>query len=367
MGVILRSATLAFAGALVAAACGGGGPATTTSAPTATAAPAAATGAPAAAFDEAAEAKKLYDAATAANETEVNLYSSINEQEAGPLLEIWAKAYPKIKANYIRASESALVSRILTEAQGNKHNFDVVATTSTHQLGPAGLTLKYFPPNVDAKVPENVRDKDGLWFSIYTNWNVVQFNTTKVKKGDIKTYEDFLKPQFKGQIVIDDTDVEWYQGLVASMGQQKADDLIKSIVKTNGVTLIDGHGTVSDKVVAGEFAVALNNYVNQPERAKRQGAPTDWVAIEPVTIITAGKVGIAAKAPHPNAAKLMANFLASTDAQKYLASRGRQITRSDVPQDPPDLLKGISKTFTAPVLGSAEAKELGTKFKALFK
>jgi iron(III) transport system substrate-binding protein len=365
MGGILRSLTFVVAGALLAAACGGGGPAAT-SAPTATAAATtAATAAPG--FDEAGEAKKLYDAAVAAKESEVNLYSSINEQEAGPLLEIWAKQYPTIKANYIRASESALISRILTEAQANKNNFDVVATTSSHQLGPAGLALKYFPPNVVAKVPESVRDKDGLWFSIYTNWNVVQFNTNKVKKGDITRYEDFLKPQFKGQIVIDDSDVEWYQGLVASMGQQQADDLIKNIVKTNGVTVIDGHGTVSDKVVAGEFAVALNNYVNQPERAKRQGAPTEWVAIEPVTIITAGKVAVAAKAPHPNAAKLMANFLASTEGQKYLATRGRQITRSDVPQDPPDLLKGISKTYTAPVLPTAEQAELTKKFKSLFK
>lgn len=368
MSRILRFASFAFAGALIAAACGGGGPAAT-SAPSAPAATSAATSAPsagAAAFDEAAEAKKLYDAATAANETEVNLYSSINEEEAKPLLDLWTKAYPKIKANYIRASEGALISRILTEAQGNKNNFDVVATTSSHLLGPAGLSLKYFPPNAQ-KIPDDVKDKDGLWFSIYTNWNIVQFNTTKVKKGDITKYEDFLKPQFKGQIVIDDSDIEWYQGLIASRGQEKADQLIKDIVKTNGVTVIDGHGTINDKVTAGEFAVALNQYVNQPERSKRQGGPTDWVAIEPVTIITAGKVAVAKSAPHPNAAKLMANFLVSTDAQKYLAGRGRQITRTDVPQDPPDLLKGISKTFTAPVLPAAEQAEVQKKFKALFK
>ncbi len=362
MNGALHFVTLTIATALLAAACGGGGPAATT-APTA---PGTAAATSAGAFNEAAEEQKLYDAATAANETEVNLYASINEEEAKPLLDTWAKKFAKLKANYIRASEASLISRILTEAQGNKNNFDVVATTTSHTLGPAGLILRYFPPNAQL-IPSDVKDKDRSWFSIYTNWNVVQFNTNKVRKGDIKTYEDLLKPQFKGQIVIDDSDVEWYQGLVAARGQEKADQLIRDIVKTNGVTVIDGHGTVSDKVVAGEFAVALNNYVNQPERAKRQGAPTDWVAIEPVTIITAGKVAVAKSAPHPNAAKLMANFLASSDAQKYLASRGRQITRTDVPQDPPDLLKGISKTYTAPVLPAAEQAEAQKKFKSLFK
>ncbi len=370
MKQLLRLASLAMVLALTLAACGGSTPAAST-APSPAASSAATTAASAApasggAFDEAAETKKLYDAAVAAGETEVNLYSSINEQEAKPLLDIWAKAFPKIKANYIRASESALVSRILTEAQGNKNNFDVIATTSSHLLGPAGLLLKYFPPNA-AKISNDVKDKAGLWFSMYTNWDIVQYNTSKVKKGDIKTYEDFLKPQFKGQIVIDDSDTEWYQGMIASMGQQKADDLIKNIVKTNGVTVIDGHGTINDKITAGEFAVALTQYVNQPERSKRQGGPTDWVAIEPVTIITAGKVATAAKAPHPNAAKLMANFLISTDAQKYLAGRGRQITREDVPQVPPDLLKGISKTFAAPVLDAAAQADIQKKFRALFK
>ncbi len=347
--------------ALLTAACGGGGP--PQAQPTT-----AASGSPVArpeGFNEEVEEKKLYDAAVAANETEVNLYGSPNEQEAKPLLDSWAKKFPKIKANYIRGSENQLTSRILTEAQGGKNNFDVLVTTTSHILASAGLALQYFPPNA-ALVPDDLKDKGGMWLSVYTNWNVVQINTQRAKKGDIKTYEDLLKPQFKGQLIIDDTDYDWYAGLVATRGQDKADELIKSIVKTNGVTVIDGHGNVSDKVVAGEYAVALNNYLNQAERAKREGAPTDWIAIEPVVVITAGKLVVAKNAPHPNAAKLMANFWVSTDGQKYLASRGRQITRSDVPPDPPDLVKGL-KTLTAPVTSAQEQETIGKRFKALFK
>ena len=366
MRTLLRTATLLIGVTLVVGACGGSTPAASSAPATQAPAASAAASAADAGFDEAADTKKLYDAAIAANETEVNLYSSINEEEAKPLLDIWAKNFPKVKANYIRGTESQLVSRILTEAQGGKNNFDVTASTSTHLLVPAGLLLKYFPPNA-ARLNDDVKSKDGMWLSIYTNWNIVQYNTTKVKKGDIKSYEDLLKPQFKGQIVIDNSDIEWYQGLINSMGQQKADDLIKNIVKTNGVTVVDGHGAINDKVTAGEFAVAMNQYVNQPERSKRLGGPTDWVAIEPVTIITAGKSAVAAKAPHPNAAKLMAQFLISTDGQKYLAGRGRQITRTDVPLDPPDLLKGISKTYVAPILDPAATADITKKFQALFK
>lgn len=213
---------LVAAAALLVAACAGPSPAAPQPSPTP--APTATPVASPAALNEAAEEKKLYDAAVAANETEVNLYSSVNEREAKPLLDTWAKKFPKIKANYIRASESALVSRILTEAQGNKHNFDVLATTSTHFLVPAGLLLDWLPPNV-ALIPADLKDKGGQWFSIYTNWNVIQINTQKVKKADIKSYEDLLKPQFKGQLIIDDSDFEWYLGLVQTRGQQQTDDL----------------------------------------------------------------------------------------------------------------------------------------------
>ncbi|MDE3102745.1 MAG: extracellular solute-binding protein [Chloroflexota bacterium] len=367
MGSAFRSASFAMVIAIVLASCGGSTPAASTAPSATSAATTAASAAPAASgkYDEAAAEKQLYDAAVNAGEKEVNLYSSINEQEAGPLLEIWAKEFPKIKANFIRASETALVSRVLTEAQGHKPNFDVLETTTSQLIADAGLALKYFPPSAGL-IPAELKDPKGYWFSIYTNWCVVEFNTTKMKKTDITSYQDFLKPQFKGQIVLDSTEYDWYAGMIHEYGQDKADALIKQIRDTNGITLINGHGTMNDDISSGQFAVTLTQYVNQAERSKRQKAPVDWLAIQPVTVITSGKVIVDKDAPHPNAAKLMADFLASTSAQKYLASRGRQITRSDVPQEPPGLLDGL-KTWTAPVLTPSENQALAKKFKALFQ
>lgn len=364
MKSVVRYPTIALVFALTFAACGGSATPTASTAPSATTAVTSAAPAASGKYDEAAAEKQLYDAAVAAHETEVNLYSSINEQEAGPLLKIWDQEFPKIKANFIRASETALVSRVITEAQGHKPNFDVLETTTSQLAADAGLTLKYFPPSAGL-IPSSLKDPKGYWFSIYTNWCVVEFNTTKMKKSDITSYQDFLKPQFKGQIVIDSTEYDWYAGMVQEMGQDKADALIENIRKTNGITLINGHGTMNDDISSGQFAVTLTQYVNQAERSKRQKAPVDWLAIQPVTVITSGKVVVDKDAPHPNAAKLMADFLASTSAQKYLASRGRQITRSDVPQEPPGLLDGL-KTWTAPVLTPAENQTLAKKFKALF-
>ncbi len=322
---------------LVSAACGGGGTQTATQTNAATATPVATKPA---SFDEAAETKKLYDAAIAANETEVNFYGSINEEEAKPLIDIWNKAFPKVKMNYIRASASA------------------------HLLVPAGLALNYLPPNAQLVDPD-YKDKDGAWIGIYANWNVIQINTDKVKKGEIKSYEDLANPKWKGQVVLDDTDFEWYQGLIKIRGQQGADDLLKKINAAVGVKVLDGHGTINDKVTAGEYAIALNNYLNQAERSKRLGGPTDWIAVEPV-VVQLGKIVTAKNAPHPNAAKLLTNFLIGTDAQKYLTGRGRITTRTDVPNDPPNLVTGLKKVSSPPLV-DPELSTLAKQFKAIFK
>src|SRR6266545_2465582 len=60
------------------------------------------------------------------------------------------------------ASETQLISRIFTEAQAGKQNFDLLVTTSAHGLVPAGLALKWNPPNAAALDPDYV-DKDGYW------------------------------------------------------------------------------------------------------------------------------------------------------------------------------------------------------------
>ncbi len=350
---------LVVVGAILVTACGGGGTATQTSAVSATPVETKLPG-----FDEAAEAKKLYDAAVAAAETEVNLYGTINEEEAKPLLDIWAKAFPRVKPNYIRASETALMSRILTEEQAGKHNFDVLSSTSAHLLAPAGLALQYAPPNAKL-VDADYLDKGGLWTGIYANWNVIQINTDKVKRGEITNYEDIAKPKWKGQVAIDVSDYDWYQGLVSIRGQSQTDELLKRIVATTGITVVDGHGNINDRLVAGEFAIGLNQFLNQAERSKRQGAPTEWIPVEPV-VVQLGKIGVSKNAPHPNAAKLMANFLVSSDAQAYLASRGRIISRRDVPNDPPNLVTGRKKYASTPLAGE-DLTRVAKQFAAIFK
>ena len=91
--------------------------------------------------------------------------------------------------------------------------------------------------------------------------------------------------------------------------------------------LTDGHLAMARSVGAGEYALALNQFVNLSENVKIAGSPIEVFALDPVALFF-GEVGISALAPHPNAAKLAANFMLSQECQQFLAKFGRIPTRA---------------------------------------
>ena len=100
-------------------------------------------------------------------------------------------------------------------------------------------------------------------------------------------------------------------------------------------------------MAAGEHAVAVSNYVNLTNNLKMTGAPTDYWGQTPAAILL-GQLALNPKAPHPNAARLAANFLLSKEGQTAVSRFGRLPLRKDVTPTPPDALSkmGDAKIVT---------------------
>jgi iron(III) transport system substrate-binding protein len=98
---------------------------------------------------------------------------------------------------------------------------------------------------------------------------------------------------------------------------------------------------------------------------KRKGAPVDWVALEFV-IASPEPVSVAARAPHPNAARLFIDFLLSKEAQSLMRERRRIPSRPDVPPDPPELTRGL-KLIATDLSLAEESEQIAKEFYAIFK
>jgi iron(III) transport system substrate-binding protein len=304
--------------------------------------------------------------AAAKAEGQLTVYSSTNEQEGLPLWKIFEEA-TGIKVNYVRAADAQLMGRIAIEARSGQQSWDIINTPTANQL-PDAVMAQFDPPLAKAVMPA-ARDPNRRWYGVYANYNAPAYNTNLVKKEDLpKTYEEFLtKKEWVGRVAIEGTDNEWMNAMFAHYGEEKGRKLIGDLASTLKIVVLDGHLAAARAVAAGEYAVALNNYVMLTNNMKLSGAPTDFWALNP-TALFFGQVAVNAKAPHSKAALLGANFLLSKDAQVFAAKTGRIPTRPDVASNPPDVVTRLEAAKVLPYsLSGDQIKASQRTFDELFK
>jgi iron(III) transport system substrate-binding protein len=290
------------------------------------------------------------------------IYSSVNEEEGLP---IW-KAFEQetgIKVDYIRGSDGQMIGRILIENRGGKPAWDIVMVTSVPRLPPP-LLAEYEPPQARHLFPA-ARDPGRRWYGFAANYDVPAYNTRLVRPQELpQSYEDFArKTEWAGRTVINESDTEWVIAFIDHYGESKARELLRSLAATLKPAIVGSHLQVARTLGAGEYMVALNNYVNLTINVKLNGGPTDFWAIDPIGVFYQ-QVGIDAQAPHPNAARLASNFILSTEGQKLLTRRGRIPTRLDVETNPPGVLQTL---HAKKIMPSSYNPEKERKANAMFK
>jgi iron(III) transport system substrate-binding protein len=304
--------------------------------------------------------------AAAKAEGSLVVYSSTNEQEGLPLFKIFEDA-TGIKVQYVRAADSKLIARMQVEFRAGQKSWDIFHGTSLNKV-PTQLVAQIDPPEAKNILPE-ARDPGRRWYGVYANYNSPAYNTQKVKASDLpKSYEDFAKhPEWAGKVAIDGTDNEWLMALYEFYGAQKGEQIAKDIAAKIKPVVTDGHLAMARSTGAGEYWLSLNNYVNLSNNVKLAGGPLEVFPLDPVPLFF-GQVGASALAPHPNAARLAANFMLSQEAEQFLAKFGRLPTRSDVKDNPPGTVARMrTKKVITTLMSPAQEREWQKKFTDIFR
>ena len=304
--------------------------------------------------------------AEAQKEGEVTVYSTTNEEEGLPLWKLFTDA-TGIKVNFVRASDSQLLARVLIEARAKQRSWDIMQTANVNKIPPEFL-LELNLSEGKSLFPEAIAP-DKRWYGVYSNYNSPAYNSKFVKAEDLpKTYEDLAKRKdLAGKVAIDSTDDAWMTGILQHYGEEKGQKLLQDIIETTKPIPLNGHLAVARAVGSGEYWIALNNYVNLTVNVNLSGAPTDFWTMDPVVLFF-GQVGVSAFAPHPKAAQLAANFSISREAQEFLTKFGRLPTRADVATNPPNVLDRIkSRKIVTVLLNTEEDRRRIKQFNDLFK
>jgi iron(III) transport system substrate-binding protein len=258
------------------------------------------------------------------------VYTSMTVEQMQKILDAFKARYPFIQSSMFRAVGERLLTKIMTEAQTGKYDFDVVqsAESQAYFLKKKNLLQKYVSPEMK-NIQKPFFDPEGFWAAVYIMPNVIAYNTRMVKRNEVpRTDDDLLNPKWKGKIGMDHTKPEWFAWKLKRMGEEKGLAYMKKLAAQE-FRLYAGLSVITNLLVAGEFPLVLNTYLHNVEEVKRKSAPADWVVQDPV-FTKFQPLGIGSKAPHPNAAKLFTEFMLSEEGQKIIASFGRVPTRRGV-------------------------------------
>jgi len=264
----------------------------------------------------------------AKKEGKVVWYTSMAIDTSKPLLDAFLKEYPFISADLVRAGEEQLSNRIMTESRAGKWLFDTVSTSSIATQVERHILAPYLVPEREA-FPDQFKNANGYWTGVFVNNLVLAYNTKMLAAKDTpKDYADLLQPKWKGQMLMDSTDYDWFGTLITVWGREKTVKYMQQLAKQEPLWR-RGHGLTAQLVGAGETALAWA-YSFRIERMKRDGAPVDWVDTFDPLVATVNGIGLSAKAAHPNAAKLLINFATSRKGQEMVREMRRIPARGDV-------------------------------------
>lgn len=258
----------------------------------------------------------------ARKEGTVSVYTSMQLGDSRPLADAFEKKYG-VKVSLWRASGEKVAQRVLTEARGNRFEVDVVETDGAQMeiLHREKQLTRLEVPSV-RDVPPNIVPAHGSYIPTRLSLYVLAYNTKRVAAAEVpNTYEELLDPKWNGRFAIEAADVAWFAATAKAMGGEKGIAFFRKLAQQKpGIR--SGHTLMAELVAAGEIDMALDAHVQGVARLKDKGAPIEWKALQPA-FGQPSSVGVAAKAPHPNAALLFADFILSREGQEVIKSRNR--------------------------------------------
>ena len=312
--------------------------------------------------------------AKAKAEGEVVWYTDlIVDQVVRPIAAAFQKTYG-IRLTFSRGDSQDTLLKVTNEFRAGRVSADVFSmTTGLQTLVDAGAVTPFDSPNASA-LPADFRSPSHDWIATNIYTMTPAANTDLVTAEDMpKTYDDLLLPRWKGQMAWKPNDTSGATGFIGnvltSMGEDRGMDYLRRL-SVQKIKIVDASARgLLDQVIAGSYPMALQIFNHHAAISAAMGAPVVWLPLSPAAVVLecAGQVK---GGPHPNAARVLLNFIVSTDGQKIMQAANYLPSSPDVPALKPELkpdgttLKG---NVLSPLIIAQQLGHWNDVFNALFR
>jgi ABC-type Fe3+ transport system substrate-binding protein len=280
----------------------------------------------------------------ARKEGEVVWYTTlIVNQAVRPIVSAFEKKYPGIKLSFVPGPPPETATRLLNEARAGKVRADVFDGGATFHPIHAAQLVDRFVPQAAAHYPAEYKSPEGLWTATNVYILAAAVNTELVKRADMpRSYEDLLDSKWRGKMAWADTPsasgpAGFIGNILLTMGKERGLEYLRKLATQEIANVPAVQRVVLDQAIAGQYPLVLCVYNNHVQISAEQGAPVEWLKLEPL-ILTFGKVALLKNSPHPNAGKLLIEFLLSDEGQTVLREANYLTASASVPAKVPALM-----------------------------
>jgi iron(III) transport system substrate-binding protein len=263
--------------------------------------------------------------AAAKKEGKVTWYTSVDVKVAEAVARAFRADYPGIDIEVERSGSERVFQRINQEYQSSIHNVDVVnSSDASHFLywKQEKWLAAHTPPDVQ-RFPAQYKDPDGYYAAWRATLSVMGYNTKIVEAKDAPTgYADLLDPKWKGKLVkshpgYSGTALTGTYAIVKALGWDYLDKLSKQ-----GVLQLQSTTATPKSIASGERAVMVDGNEYNMFIEIDAKSPVKIIYPKEGTPFVTSPSAIFAEAPHPNAARVLENFLFTAKVQQLTVDQG---------------------------------------------
>src|SRR5262245_60553345 len=280
-------------------------------------------------------AAQTVDIAAAKREGKVTLYTSAPIAAAQKVANAFQQKY-RITVELFRSGGTQVLRRFMLEQEAGHAGADVLVSSdpaAVIDIANKGLFVPFKPEGYD-KVPPGLNDPDGRFVAQRVSLISIYGRTDLFPLSDMpKTWDDLLSPRFKGKMVMTNPAFTSLQlGVVAMMSKLRGWQYYEKL-NGNDVVIVQGNEQALNLVKTGERPIAAgadSQYANEARMAGHKIAnvfPSDGTFVIPAT------TSVVKGSRSRNAAKLLAGYTLSLEAQKLWPGSGIYAARVDV--EPP--------------------------------
>ena len=309
--------------------------------------------------------------AAAEKEGKVVWYTAVDVKVAEAVAKAFRAAYPKVAIDVERSGSERVFQRINQEYQSGIKNVDVVNSSDASHFIFWKLQkwlAPHMPPDV-ARFPAQFKDPEGYYATWRATLSVMGYNTNLVPEKDAPTgYLDLLDPKWKGKLVkshpgYSGTSLTGTYAITKALGWDYLEKLARQ-----GVQQLQSTTATPKSIASGERAVMVdgNEYNMFIEIAAK--SPVKIVYAKEGTPFVTSPTALFADAPHPNAARLLQNFLYTAPVQQLLVNEGGARSVHPDVKEPADRtpLSKIKMLPDDPAGMLAQIAEIKKRYTALF-